>query len=170
MQLLPAAARQWVKWKNKGGLTSEVATGPDGAGVDDFGWRVSIARIERDGPFSMFPGVDRTLIMLAGGPLILSVAGREITLYAGDDPFEFDGAEPVEARVESTATVLNVMARRGSAVQPETLILALRPMMLGDTPLSALDAVRFASGEKVPPTQPGDAIRISPNGASVARR
>ncbi len=170
MQLLPAAARRWVRWKNGGGLTSEVATGPDGAGGEDFDWRVSIARIERDGPFSMFPGVDRTLIMLAGGPLILSVAGREIMLRPGDDRFEFDGAEPVEARIESAATVLNVMTRRGSAAQPETLILAFRPMMIGDTCLSALDAARFASDETVPLTRPGDAIRLSPNGSSVSWR
>jgi environmental stress-induced protein Ves len=162
MQLLPAATRHWVPWKNGGGLTSEVATGPVGASSEDFDWRVSIARIERDGPFSMFPGVDRTLRVLTGGPLILTLAGRDVVLNPGSDPLEFDGAEPVEARIASAATALNLMVRQGRQDQEqETVILALRSITLGDLSLHALDAVRFSPGEDVPLTNAAHTIRLT---------
>jgi environmental stress-induced protein Ves len=171
MQVLPAATRQWVPWRNGGGTTSEVATGPDAAGADDFGWRVSIARIDRDGPFSPFPGMDRTLLVLAGGSLALTQAGREIILHPESDSFSFDGGQPVDAQVASAAIVLNLMVRRGSSDHvPETLVLALRPMTLGDASLSAFDAVRFGPNEAVPPVEPGDAIRVCPDRSLMSRR
>ena len=38
------------------GTRSRVASDPPGSGVAAFAWRVSVADIERDGPFSAFPG------------------------------------------------------------------------------------------------------------------
>src|SRR5258707_14720415 len=55
-----------MPWKNGGGHTHEIAAHPEGAGMAAFAWRVSIAEIAQDGPFSSFPGVDRTLVLLAG--------------------------------------------------------------------------------------------------------
>ena len=44
-----------MPWKNGAGRTTEIAVHPAGAALDAFAWRVSIADIERDGPFSRFP-------------------------------------------------------------------------------------------------------------------
>ena len=55
-----------VPWKNGGGTTAEVAVHPPGAGLDDFDWRISMADVAVDGPFSRFPGVDRTLVLAEG--------------------------------------------------------------------------------------------------------
>jgi len=41
-----------MTWKNGGGVTREIICQPLGAGMDDFDWRVSIAHIASDGPFS----------------------------------------------------------------------------------------------------------------------
>jgi hypothetical protein len=46
--------------------TTEIAVYPAGATLDAFLWRVSIADVERDGPFSRFPGIDRTIVLLEG--------------------------------------------------------------------------------------------------------
>ncbi|MFN9927385.1 MAG: HutD family protein, partial [Phenylobacterium sp.] len=59
--LLRAADRLAVPWKNGGGITRELAVWPPGASFDDFVWRVSMAEVHQDGPFSSFPGVDRIL-------------------------------------------------------------------------------------------------------------
>ena len=162
MRLLPAAARAWVPWRNGGGLTSEVAIGPNGAGPDDFGWRISIARIDRDGPFSTFEGIDRTLMVLEGGPLVLG--GQ--TLGAGAK-LSFDGEAAMSARIETPALVLNVMTRRGGwrhrigVPSQENLLLAPRAIRVGDMNLSPLDALLLDASEDVPE---GDAILIGIGG------
>ena len=51
-----AAGQRRMRWKNGAGWTSEILRAPD---VDDWDWRLSIAEIEADAPFSAFPGVDR---------------------------------------------------------------------------------------------------------------
>ena len=54
-----------------GGSTTEIAVAPPGAGFDDFDWRVSLATITQDGPFSAFPGIDRTLALVDGDGCLL---------------------------------------------------------------------------------------------------
>ena len=61
MRILRAPDYRVMPWKNGGGTTTEVAVSPEGAGLDHFDWRISMARVEQDGPFSTFPGIDRTL-------------------------------------------------------------------------------------------------------------
>lgn len=41
-------------WRNGGGATREVARHPQGAAADGFEWRVSVADIGADGPFSAY--------------------------------------------------------------------------------------------------------------------
>lgn len=60
-------------WKNGAGATREIIAIPS---VDaPFLWRASIATLQADGPFSPFPGVDRTIVLLAGQPLRLRGEG-----------------------------------------------------------------------------------------------
>jgi environmental stress-induced protein Ves len=53
-----------VPWKNGLGVTREIAVEPVGASMDDFLWRVSIADVDTASPFSTFPGIDRTIVLL----------------------------------------------------------------------------------------------------------
>ena len=65
-----------MRWKNGGGETAEIAVSPPGAALDAFDWRLSMAKVETDGPFSAFPGIDRTLAILEGEGIRLSVGGE----------------------------------------------------------------------------------------------
>lgn len=116
IHLLRAADYKSMPWKNGGGATTEIAVSPEGAGLDAFDWRVSMARVESDGPFSNFPGVDRVLTMLDGKGIILSVDGRiPIGLLNTSDPLHFPGDVPTSCRlIDGPVTDLNVMVRRGS--------------------------------------------------------
>jgi environmental stress-induced protein Ves len=115
MQLLRASERKAAPWKNAGGVTREVAAGPSGAGFDNFDWRISMADVATDGPFSSFPNVDRLLAVLKGR-LRLSVAGRPaVDLDTNAQPAAFPGDVIASAVLEGGPVLdLNVMSRRGS--------------------------------------------------------
>ncbi|MCJ2071354.1 HutD family protein [Methylobacterium sp. J-030] len=104
-----------MPWKNGGGETIEIALGPDGAALDRFDWRVSAATVGRDGPFSAFPGIDRTLCVLDGGRIELAVGDAPpMRLDEGSPPFAFAADAACAARlVDGPITGLNVMSRRG---------------------------------------------------------
>lgn len=114
LEILRAADLRPVPWKNGGGTTTEIAAHPHGASLDAFDWRVSTAQVVRDGPFSAFPGIDRTLAVVSGRGLVLRIAGHTpTTLSAGTAPLAFPGDAPTEARLPAgPITDLNVMTRR----------------------------------------------------------
>lgn len=70
LQSLPVS-----RWRNGGGETREIIRFPPDAA--DFAWRASIATIACDGPFSTFNGVDRTITLLNGSPVLLHGATCE---------------------------------------------------------------------------------------------
>ena len=99
-------------WANGGGITYEVLRSPQGAA--DFDWRLSIAEIASNGPFSTYPGVDRVLILLRGAmDLEIDGMSHEVPRFS---PIEFAGESHVEARLSQGPTMdLNVMTRRSHA-------------------------------------------------------
>ena len=58
-------------WKNGAGLTREIAVARNAATECGFDWRLSVAEVARDAPFSAFPGVDRCIVLLRGAGLQL---------------------------------------------------------------------------------------------------
>lgn len=83
-------------WKNGGGETAEVLCHPAGAAFDDFDWRISTARVDRSGPFSAFPGVDRVLTVLEGDTMVLTFAeGSRIDTSPTSGPHPFSGETSV---------------------------------------------------------------------------
>lgn len=114
MIFLPASRRGAQPWKNGAGVTREVAAFPPGSGFETFDWRVSIADVAADGPFSIFPGIDRTLTILSGEGVALEVAGRSSRLRPGAEPHSFPGDQPAGCTLLGGPVVdLNVMSRRG---------------------------------------------------------
>lgn len=106
-----------TRWKNGGGVTHELATWPPGAGMDGFDARLSMAEVAADGPFSTFPGIDRTLGVIEGGPMVLSfgAGSPDVTLAADGPPLPFPGEAPVHARLTGGPVLdLNIMTRRGA--------------------------------------------------------
>lgn len=101
-------------WKNGGGTTRDIAVSPPGASFDDFAWRLSLAQVDRDGPFSRFDDIDRTLVLLSGA-MTLHEPGRRIDLIR-HQPLMFEGERAIEATLVGGATLdFNVMTRRGRA-------------------------------------------------------
>jgi len=144
MRLLPAAAHRRMPWKNGGGVTTEIAVFPPEAGLEDFSWRISMARVETDGPFSLFPGIDRTLMLLDGQGLHLTVEGQEVHHLAL--PYEtaaFAADVAASARLGAgPITDLNVMTRRGVCAAEVGLV-----RVAGECRLPAADTVRFIIAE-----------------------
>ena len=104
-------------WKNGAGITREIAVGPRGAGVAEFDWRFSLAEVERDAPFSVFPGVDRCIVLLRGAGMRLRSGGGELDHRLGQAlvPFHFSGDKRLSATlVDGPSRDFNVMTRRGA--------------------------------------------------------
>ncbi len=140
-------------WKNGGGVTREIASWPPQAGLDSFGWRLSIATIARAGPFSVFAQVDRHIMLLDGdGVRLFTHDGRiDHRLDEPHRPFAFSGDEAIDCTLlGGTSNDVNVMTRRGQwradvqvleraadlPAAPHGLLLALRGgWRLGDAVL-----------------------------------
>ena len=104
-------------WKNGGGVTREIVCQPPGAGMDAFDWRVSIAHIASDGPFSAFAGVDRVITLLEGaGVRLQSTDGAfDHALNTPLVPFAFAGEAPVMGTLlGGDCHDFNVMTRRAA--------------------------------------------------------
>jgi environmental stress-induced protein Ves len=107
-------------WRNGGGITHEMATWPNDG---DWRWRVSVARIDRDGPFSAFAGVQRWFAVLEGEGVTLSWPDAQKRLGPGDPPLAFAGEPACHARLLGGATLdFNLMAKglRGSLQRQAT--------------------------------------------------
>ena len=100
-------------WKNSAGLMREIAIGGDTSAFD---WRISVAEVERDAPFSAFPGIDRCIVLLRGaGMRLRSRDGRiDHALTQPLVPFHFAGDVALDATLLGGASSdFNVMTRRG---------------------------------------------------------
>jgi environmental stress-induced protein Ves len=96
-------------WKNGGGATRELLAWPSAA---DWRVRVSVADIDRDGPFSAFPGVERWFAVLQGQGVDLDLGGATRRAVRGDAPLRFDGAAAQACRlVDGPTRDLNLMLR-----------------------------------------------------------
>ncbi|MFA6956054.1 MAG: HutD family protein [Thermoanaerobaculia bacterium] len=79
-----------VPWKNGRGVTSEIAREP--AAGDDFAWRVSMASVVEDGPFSNFAEHNRVIVALDGEGFSLVHPQLDRSVLLGSlEPYEFSG-------------------------------------------------------------------------------
>jgi hypothetical protein len=115
-RLLTAAEYRTMAWKNGGGRTSEIAVHPAGAALDAFDWRISIADVAASGPFSAFPGVDRTIVLLEGGGMRLEASGRGVEIRNPYEPYAFSGDVAVDCvLLAGPVRDFNLLLRRGRA-------------------------------------------------------
>ena len=180
--LLRNSDHRRMPWKNGGGETVEVIVHPEGASLSDFGWRVSMAGVASDGPFSVFPGIDRTLAVLSGDGLVLEIEGiGERRLTPESPPLAFPADAPTTAQLTGgPITDLNVMTRRG--VFRHTLVHHVAegtktlPASSGQRLLLALEPLGVSTAEGLLGLQPLDALvldsaeeaEVVPAGASAA--
>ena len=101
-------------WKNGAGLTREIAFA--GASAVDFDWRISVAEVTHDAPFSAFLGVDRCITLLSGAGVRLHADDGSVdhALTMPLTPFRFAGEIRLTATlVAGACSDFNVMTRRG---------------------------------------------------------
>ncbi|MCM2394129.1 HutD family protein [Streptomyces sp. CWNU-1] len=96
-----------VLWANGAGTTRELASASDSTGR--ILWRISLADLARDAPFSTFPGVDRLFTAL--GRVRLTIDGNPVDLDPGEQ-IRFPGEAAVSVSLLQPTQALNVMTRR----------------------------------------------------------
>ncbi|MFH8571553.1 HutD family protein [Streptomyces sp. NPDC017993] len=136
-RILRAAERTAAPWSNGGGVTREVAVHPPGSGWDAFDWRVSLAEVTRDGPYSPLSGVQRILTVVEGAGTELTVDGRTHLLTGRFRPFTLPGDAVTEGRLPAGPIVnLNVMLRDGRAAATVEMVRGRRsvPAVPGNGP------------------------------------
>jgi hypothetical protein len=101
------------RWKNGSGETREIASCPSPDAP--FLWRASIATLSADGPFSLFPGVDRVITLLEGAPLWLR--GDEVNhCLKRWQPWAFAGEWTLRSEgISGEGLDFNIMTQRGRA-------------------------------------------------------
>ena len=117
-----------MPWKNGGGITREVVRQPADGDLD---WRLSVAEVSADGPFSVFPGIDRILVLLSGAGMDLHFTDDHHVerLRPVRDVKAFAGEATVHAALVDGPTIdLNLMWRRAgwdASVRESVLPVAL---------------------------------------------
>lgn len=117
LRLIPAHDYRRERWRNGFGWTREILRWPDTArpeSADDWDWRLSIAEIERDGPFSTFDGVDRELVLMHGNGVRLRFDDGEVRDVAPPHGrVRFPGERAVSGElIDGTTHDFNLMWRR----------------------------------------------------------
>jgi len=117
MRIIEPGEHRHMPWKNGGGTTTEIAIDPPDATVGGpFRWRLSIADVERSGPFSAFPGYERTIMVIAGRGMELAVGDQPPhRIDRPFEPFVFSGDAPADCRlIEGPIRDFNLMVARSS--------------------------------------------------------
>lgn len=97
VRILRAADYRRMRWKNGAGWTTEVLRMPE---REDWDWRLSLAEIDQDAPFSAFPGMERLLVLLQGDGLRLQFEdGRTQELRPPHGMLRFSGDRPLRAEL-----------------------------------------------------------------------
>ena len=101
-----------MPWANGLGTSYEVASDRNADG--EWTWRVAIAPVVLDGPFSVMPGVDRELVVIEGNGMVLNVDDESVKCMPGQ-VVRFSGDSVTIARLVDGPTVdLGLMTVRGS--------------------------------------------------------
>jgi uncharacterized protein len=99
-------------WANGGGVTRELLAWP---APEDWMVRLSVAEIERNGPFSRLTGVRRWFAVLSGQGVKLRIGGAVHELETSSMPLKFDGSAQTDCELLGGPTRdFNLMVRQGA--------------------------------------------------------
>lgn len=167
--LLPASGHVDMPWKNGLGRTAEIAREPPRG--DRFDWRISIATIGSDGPFSAFIGCDRTLVPIAGGGLALDFEDGHTLTGALFEPIRFSGDRPCEGRLlAGPARDLNVITRRAAATHRLEIVAAPSAVVPGAATTLVIaihQSLTITDNDGRRRLEPGDALRVDGTGVTL---
>jgi len=164
-------------WKNGAGLTREIAFG--GPSAAEFDWRISVAEVVHDAPFSTFPGIERCITLLQGAGMRLRADDGRLdhTLSTPLAPFCFSGDVPLTATLLGGAcSDFNVMTRRGRCRSEVDVLRGAAELGTADVVLLLGCAGEWAAGtETLGPMQgmvwrvrPGTVVRPVDDGGAAA--
>ncbi len=160
-----------MPWRNGGGTTTEIAREP--LASDRFLYRVSIADVATDGPFSSFAGYDRHILLIEGEGMTLDCGAQGrielTTLFA---PRSFSGDWEVHGTLAAgPVRDFNLMVDRAEACSSLEVHVLEAPLEL---PAGALCLVHVLEGA-LEGADHGDTLvgeapfTITPRASSVAR-
>ncbi|WPU25095.1 HutD family protein [Cedecea neteri] len=96
IQLLPYEQCPDMPWKNGQGVTREIYRFP---ATDGYDWRISVATIRHDGPFSLFAGYLRNISVLEGEGMYLTIDGEPGALIPRFQATDFSGDSDVSCAI-----------------------------------------------------------------------
>lgn len=144
IQIISPAQWQTQRWQNGGGITHQLCRQDDELGML---WRVSVAEVACDGPFSRFDNIDRVIMLLDGAGFSLQgVGANPQVLNKSLEPFAFAGEAPIHCSlIDGAVRDFNLMTRRGALTASlEVLRLNSEAQIL---PLGEQTLVFVAKGE-----------------------
>jgi len=135
-----------MPWANGRGTTLELARADGPGGML---WRLSIASVIEDGPFSLFPGVDRILMVIDGPGFHLTGSGMELEA-APWVPVAFAGDVALAAHgVTAPSMDFNLMVARDHCRASLTFLGAHPEPAVAQTALLALEPGAVKVGDIV---------------------
>lgn len=170
-RVIPASEYRRERWRNGLGWTREIhAHAPSGS--QDWDWRLSIAEIEQDAPFSAFPGIERELVLLSGEGLRLRFDdGESHLLQPPHGRLHFAGERVVTGElVDGPTQDFNLMWRRNGCEAELHHRPLVGPMVFFTEPGTTwalhliAGAARFDGATGLPELQAGDTALLSEPG------
>lgn len=176
MRVQRSAEHRVVPWANGLGVTADVCTWP--SETTDWTWRLSIADVTDDVPFSSMPGVDRHITVASGSGMALTIDdAAEVRMDRTTAPLSFSGDGFTTCRLlDGPIADLNLMVRRGRATGRLTIArLTDRQQLVPDADTVAavvLDGSVIVGGSSLAPFdvvlfEGEEAIAISATSATV---
>ena len=99
-----------MPWANGKGASYEISSDRDAS--NQWSWRVAIAPVVVDGPFSSLPGVDRQLVVIDGNGMVLEVDGKTVECLPSQ-VVSFSGDADAYARlIDGPAVDVGLMTTR----------------------------------------------------------
>ncbi|NIJ79916.1 HutD/Ves family protein [Xanthomonas cannabis] len=136
-RVIPATDYRRERWRNQLGWTREILRLGD---AEHWALRLSIAEIEQDAAFSVFPGVDRELVLLHGNGMRLQFGNGEHAADGDAGHGDAAGADAGAGRDTGQSGDLLINAAAGAAASRAGRRVALLP---------PYQRVRFAGEETV---------------------
>jgi uncharacterized protein len=153
----PSEAYLSMPWRNGAGVTREIAREP--ARGEKFAWRLSLASLQVNGPFSSYTGYERCVALVDGCGFRLHVAGTGIhTLAARGAHALFSGAAQASCELlDGPCTDLSLMVHEPGTIDGVTRLA-----------ISAEQSVADASGKLQVLFVLHGAIRCVPTGPTIS--
>jgi uncharacterized protein len=125
-QVISLAEAKEQEWRNGGGTTRELLT-RNKHNSDDWQYRISVALVNADGPFSHFESTQRHFCVLSGHGVDLTIDGAPHRVTENSSALSFSGEAKVDCTLISGPTSdLNFMVRMSTESKPVSGMIPLK--------------------------------------------